>query len=1146
MRLFAASREVVFALLGGVFVTAFLFVYVQSKVIHDEKVQFFEEASLIREQIILKNFKGKEIAETIASVFKASDYVEAGEFQVIAKEQLSNYPFVHSIGYTPHILESDVTAFEKEMQGAGFVTYTIRSGDVELVNKYFPMKYIEPLTPRNAISLGLNLASVGQYSQAIDQAINTTVITASPPEIMKDGKAVFLLIMPVSSDTTMNRNSALNLELTNALIVVKIDATRLLNEIIIPENIDVKWDFTNAFQQGNMAISQSYVQRLSDANDSLIFQSFHDESILSYGNVKSLLRFEKRLYWGDVNKRYLFVPLILGVIITTLLVLLGRNVQLRNIVLLERNKEVEKQVKDRTNDLRESEERFSLAMQGANDGLWDWNLLTDDFYYSPRWKSMLGYRENELGATLKAWKDLIHPDEKDEVLERIYGYLEGREKNFEIEMRLRHKNGNWITVLSRASLVKREADMKPVRLVGTHVDISERKKSEELQKSVSDILEMIVENVQVKDVFKTIINTFESRYPNMIGSILMVKNNRLCNGVAPNLPDEFNKAVQGLEIGPMVGSCGSAAFLRERIIVKDIATDPRWTSFRDLALSFDLYACWSEPILNAEGDVLGTFAMYYNQPCAPGKDELNDISIAAKLAGIAIEREKNIARLRKFSRAIEQAGESVVITDEKGIIEYVNPAFSVITGYTTEEIIGLTPALLKSDAQDSSYYEELWDTISVGRVWQGSVVDRKKDGSFYPAMMSIAPIFDHDEKITHFIATQQDMSEYKKLEEQFQQSQKMEAIGTLVGGIAHDFNNMLGGIIGNTYIAKSKAGNNADVIEKLENVEKLSNRAAGMIRQLLTFARKDSVQMRPLDMVGLFIDSMKLVRSGTPENIQLNDSVLSESIMVQGDYTQLQQLIVNLVNNARDAVFDVSKPTIHCQLESFSADAAFIEKHSLLKIGSFAHLTITDNGYGIPKEKQDKVFDPFFTTKGVGEGTGLGLSTAFGTVERHNGVIELKSEQNQGAIFHVYLPQNEGRIEIINEIEIGAARAQGETILLVDDEEGIRDATSDVLRGFGYNVLEAADGVEAMECFKANLNKVDLLITDLVMPKMGGLELSESVREHDETMPIIFATGYDKDQVLNNNFQVDNSSVISKPFSFNELSQLIRTMIKGE
>jgi len=511
------------------------------------------------------------------------------------------------------------------------------------------------------------------------------------------------------------------------------------------------------------------------------------------------------------------------------------------------------------------------------------------------------------------------------------------------------------------------------------------------------------------------------------------------------------------------------------------------------------------------------------------------------------ERRKSEMMLRKLSQAVQQAGESILITDINGIIEYTNPAFTDISGYLPEDVIGKDPSILKSGAQDPSFYKEIWETISSGDSWHGSLIDKKRDGSFYPAMMSISPIYDEEDKVTHYVALQQDMTEHYELEEKLQQAQKMEAIGTLVGGIAHDFNNMLAGITGNVFLAKKKVNDVNLVTEKLKNVEILSNRAANMISQLLTFSRKDTVRMNTFAIAPFFREALKLAQSGIPENINLTHNISAQNLLIHGDNTQLQQLVMNLLNNARDAVVDVSQPAIHCQLEPFTVNTSFKNKHPELKKGGFVCLTISDNGYGIPQDKQDNIFDPFFTTKGVGKGTGLGLSMVFGAVQRHNGVIELESEEGKGTTFYIYLPLEEQKDEIIiSKKATETARAQGETILLVDDEKAMRSAIGEVLRSLGYKVLEAADGEEALNIFSSNLNAIDLVITDVVMPKKGGVELSKAVRQLDGNMPIIFATGYDKDQALEGDDHLDNSLIISKPFSFNELSQLIRTLIEPE
>jgi len=506
--------------------------------------------------------------------------------------------------------------------------------------------------------------------------------------------------------------------------------------------------------------------------------------------------------------------------------------------------------------------------------------------------------------------------------------------------------------------------------------------------------------------------------------------------------------------------------------------------------------------------------------------------------------EQSNKKLHKLSQALEQGGEGVMITDTSGTIEYVNSAFTKITGYHSEEAIGKKPSILKSEAQDPSYYKALWETIAAGDTWSGTLIDKRKDGSFYPAMTSIAPIYDEKGKTTHYVSLQQDMTEYQELEAKYHQAQKMEAIGTLVGGIAHDFNNMLSGITGNVFLAKRKVDDKKVTIEKLENIEALSNRASDMIKQMLAFSRKDKVEMKTFEFTPFFKEAIKLARSGIPENINFKHSTTTQGIFVEGNATQLQQLILNLLNNANDALADTSQPTIDCKVESFCADELFRRTHPDLKAEKFIQLTVSDNGHGIPIEKQNRIFEPFFTTKGAGKGTGLGLSMVFGVVQQHHGVIELESAIDKGATFKVYLPKLEQQVEVISKISDATIQGQGETILLVDDDEDMRQATGEALSELGYQIVVAGNGEEAMNTIKLNSHKFDLLLTDIVMPIMGGVELATSIRQSGKNMPIIFMTGYDKDRALEDG-DLDTIFVLSKPFAFTKLSQLIRTTLNN-
>ncbi len=306
-------------------------------------------------------------------------------------------------------------------------------------------------------------------------------------------------------------------------------------------------------------------------------------------------------------------------------------------------------LEDYVSELYRSEERFSLAMRGGNDGLWDWDLETDEVYYSPRWKNMLGYNENELDHKLTTWETLVHPDDKGSVQEKIQHYLAGRLDSFEVEMRMMHKNGHTVFVLSRGFLVIQESDNKPVRLVGTHVDITERKKAEVFNDKNAQVLEMIAIGRPASEVYEAIALMYEERHPGLRCSMLELHGNKLLHGGAPSLPKEYCEAVHGLENGPNVGSCGTSTYTGNRVIVENIDTDPKWDKIKHVALPHGMRCCWSEPIKNSSGKVLGAFGMYYNHPATPNEEESKDLTSAARLASIVMERDQAQKQIRALA-----------------------------------------------------------------------------------------------------------------------------------------------------------------------------------------------------------------------------------------------------------------------------------------------------------------------------------------------------------------------------------------------------------------------------------------------------------------------------------------------------------------
>lgn len=311
---------------------------------------------------------------------------------------------------------------------------------------------------------------------------------------------------------------------------------------------------------------------------------------------------------------------------------------------------------ERATELYKSEERFSLAMRGANDGLWDWDLETDEFYYSPRWKSMLGYDEIELDNTLSTWEGLVHVDDKAWVKERAQKYIDGRSNSFEAEMRMRHKDGRQISVLSRAFLVIRDSDNEPVRLVGTHVDITGRKKSEAFDAQNTQVLEMIAIGQPASDIYDAIALMYEMRHPGMRCSMLELHGNRLIHGGAPSLPKAYCDAVNGLENGPSVGSCGTSTYTGQRVLVECISTDPKWEKIKHIALPHGMRCCWSEPIKSSVGEVLGAFGMYFDHTALPDEKASKDLKSAGRLAGIVMERDHNQKKIRTLAYTDELTG----------------------------------------------------------------------------------------------------------------------------------------------------------------------------------------------------------------------------------------------------------------------------------------------------------------------------------------------------------------------------------------------------------------------------------------------------------------------------------------------------------
>jgi len=502
---------------------------------------------------------------------------------------------------------------------------------------------------------------------------------------------------------------------------------------------------------------------------------------------------------------------------------------------------------------------------------------------------------------------------------------------------------------------------------------------------------------------------------------------------------------------------------------------------------------------------------------------------------------------RKMLKAIEQSGESIIITDIHGIIEYVNPSFEHTTGYSSQEAIGKTPAILSSGKQDSQWYMSLWARIKNGESWSGQHINRRKDGSEYEEFMSISPIRDDEGHITHFVSVQRDMSEEKELEKQLFQAQRLEAVGTLAGGLAHDFNNTLAGILGNTYLLKKNV-DDEKALSRIEVIESLSLKSAELIKQLLSFSRQQVSDKKHVALVPFIKETSKLIEASIPENIKYSvDFSKAKELAVNIDVIQLQQVITNMVNNARDAMSASKQGSIQLSM--------YKKHHTDISQSILSHLTIAsgddvcviaieDTGAGISKENIEKIFEPFFSTKDLDKGTGLGLAMSYGIINQHGGYIHVDSVVGKGTRFEIYLPAID-KNEKTAELDISAITLNGigRTVLIVDDNTILRLAMKQIMEGLGFKVIEAYDGYQAVELYKEYDTEIDLILMDIVMPNLGGIAAAKSIRESHGTIPILFLTAYDPNESAADISWMSKTDVLTKPFDPLLLQQKIAQLL---
>lgn len=693
-------------------------------------------------------------------------------------------------------------------------------------------------------------------------------------------------------------------------------------------------------------------------------------------------------------------------------------------------------------------------------------------------------------------------------------------------------------------------------------------KSTEMLPLLNDtVLGLIRAQAPLPKILEVLCTRIEQQHPGLLCSVLLLDNDgmTLRHGAAPSLPSEYSKAVDGVQVGACAGSCGTAAYRKQQVVVVDIATDPLWADYRHVALPHGLRACWSSPITSQDGSVLGTFAIYYREPRHPDAEHLQLITHSTQLAGIAIEHDRAKAELRaaeaRYRTLVERLPAITYVAElgARGPWHYVSPQIETMLGFSPAEWLSDPMNWMNHIHPDDREIALAAETLfqETHELFQAEYRMFARGGRLLWFRDEGVLLSETDGRGLLMQGVMYDITERKRLEDQLRHSQKMEAVGQLAGGVAHDFNNLLMVIQAHNEHLRDRMAACDPMRKDAQEIENAVSRAAALTSQLLAFSRKQVLRPKVLDLNAVVADVAKMLHRLIGENIELSIVPAPALGGVKADPGQMEQVILNLAVNSRDAMPQGGKLTIE------TSDVELTENDPRNREGAppgmYVMLTVSDTGCGMDKGTQAHMFEPFFTTKAPGKGTGLGLATVYGVVTQSDGWIWVDSEPGRGTTFKIHLPRvDDSRIEkskideelaeepsvAANAMAIFATAPIGtETVLVVEDQDGIRDMVGESLRRNGYQVLLAVDGDQALQMAKAHPHPIHLLVTDLVMPNIGGRELAHRLTQLRPRMKVLFMSGYPEHAALSHEVKHDPATVLQKPFSLGTLARNVRNVL---